>query len=93
MSKEANQEYKFTVNSKEYQVKLHVNTLAETEKLVGFSLWGTENMGIGTVRALLYAGVKDQHGLKTLEQAGDLLDLDRQVITRTIISAYNAYFE
>lgn len=62
------------LDGKEKQLKYDFNAMADFEAVMGFSLFqAMQNMGIGTIRALYWAGLKHKDKGLTLDRTGKML--------------------
>ncbi len=68
----------FEINGVSYQLRFNANALADIEDAAGkglMKLVDEDNIGISTLRLLLWGGLKSSpsNKIKTKEQAGDLI--------------------
>lgn len=76
------------LNNNAYTLKLTVNNLCDAEAISGVNLFAFDTMSIAVIRGLLFAAVRGQHSIKTIEQAGELLDLDMDTVLEAVTKAY-----
>jgi len=64
------------INNKEYKLRYDFNAVCEIEEKSGKSIMhiaSTENMGVSTIRLLLWGGLKHNNEGMTVKQAGELI--------------------
>lgn len=62
------------LDGKDRYLKFDFNAMSDFEQVTGFSLFQSmQNMGIGTIRALYWAGLKHKDRGLTLERTGKML--------------------
>ena len=82
----------FKIDDKTYTILLTSNGISEAEMLTGLNLWNMASLKMSHIRALVYAGIKGQHDVKTLEDVGRLLDLNFDAACSAATEAYTKYF-
>lgn len=67
------------LDGKERNLKFDFNAMSDFESVMGFSLFqAMQNMGIGTIRALYWAGLKHKEKGLTLDRVGKMLTKEFQ---------------
>src|SRR5699024_126231 len=67
------------LDGKDSNLKFDFNAMSDFESVMGFSLFqAKQNMGIGTIRALYWAGLKHQEIVLTLDHVGNMLTKEFQ---------------
>lgn len=85
-------EVSLTVSGKTFTLKATHNSMANYEELTGRSVFDLKGGGVRTVRALLFSMAHGQHGMESLQDAGDLIDADPVEVTRAVNEATALFF-
>ena len=93
MANKHNGEVSLVIGSKTYVLKLTHNKAANAEPYLGTSIFNVVGKGVSFIRALLYVMTVGQHGIETIDDAGDLLDDDPVAITRAVSEATSFFFQ
>lgn len=82
------------ISGKAFVLRLDANALADAEDMAGVpSILNLESFGFKIVRALFFAAARGQHGLLSLNAAGDLLNEHFTDITKAVTEAYALFFQ
>lgn len=80
---------------REYTFRLGINAICRFEKEAGMAITSIDlsKLEMRTIRALIWAGLKDQHKDVSLDLAGDIIDdLGLNQIMQLVPEALNATF-
>lgn len=87
-------EVEFRVGEKVFNLKLTHNSAAVAEEYMpDRTIFDIQGGGVLYVRALLFAMTKGQHGINTIDDAGDLLDDMPAEVTRAVNRAATLFFQ
>lgn len=93
MANKHNGEVPLVVGDKAFTLKLTHNKAAEAEFYLGTSIFKVVGGGVKFIRALLFVMTHGEHGVETIEDAGDLLEEDPVAITKAVSEASTFFFQ
>lgn len=93
MANKHNGEVALDVDGKTFTMRLTTNkaTVAESH-MGGASIFDFEG-GLTSIRAILFAMTEGQHGIKSIADAGDLIDEDPLEVTKRVNEATALFFQ
>lgn len=93
MANKHNGEVALSVGKKAFTLKLTTNKAAVAEQYMsGTSIFDFEG-GLNSIRAILFAMTKGQHGIESIDDAGDLIDEDPLEVTKQVNEATALFFQ
>lgn len=86
-------EVALTLGGNEFTLKPTSNTMAIAEEYTGRPVFDLEYMGVRDARGILFPMMRGQHGVRTIEEVGALMDEDLEGAIRAALESIKVFFQ